>query len=182
MNILRDAINFFRMQAGFIFTPQDADPPFRAGTVALWYNRLTDHLRLSSIQGRVGDVATLGAVANNDVHASIPIERPILIPAGPTATIDMVLANAEQVVDVVLQKMGAAGGGAGTVQLINATTGVPISDAMSINVPARAVVRAQSIDPGQSTIAANAPLRLVRTRGQSTDESCIAFVRTLRRS
>jgi hypothetical protein len=181
MNVIRDLINFFRQQAGIIFASQPVDPALPAGVVAFWHNSTSDAFRLQSAAGRIGDIAILAPVADTDSTAAIATERRVIIPAGPTGDVDVVVSAREEIVDVVLHKTGAAGGGAGTIQLVNPATGGAITDVMSINVPPGTAVRPLDIDPTQNTIAAQGLLRFVRTRTASTDESCIAYVRTLRR-
>jgi hypothetical protein len=181
MNVIRELINFFRQQAGIIFASQPADPLLPVGVVAFWHNSTSDAFRLQDARGRVGDIAILAPVADTDTTAAIATEHRVIIPAGPTGNVDVVVSAREEIVDVVLHKTGASGGGAGTIQLVNAATGAPLTDAMSINAPSGTVVRPLDIDPTQNTIAAQSLLRFVRTRTASTDESCIAYVRTLRR-
>jgi len=179
MNVIRELINFFRQQAGIIFASQPVDPGLPSGVVAFWHNATSDTFRLQSASGRVGDIAIISPVADTDV--GIAVEHRVGIPAGPTGNVDVVFSPREEIVDVVLHKTGAAGGGAGTIQLVNAATGGAITDAMSINVPPGTVVRPVEIDPSQHTINGRAALRFMRTRTGSSDESCVAYVRTLRR-
>lgn len=181
MNVIRELISFFRQQAGIIFASQPADPALPAGVVAFWHNASSDTFRLQDAAGRIGDVAIVAPIADADTDGAIASEHRVAIAAGPTGNIDVVLASREEIVDVVVHKTGAAGGGAGSIQLVHAGTGAPITDAMSINVPPATVVRPLEIDPTQNTIAARAALRFVRTRTASIDESCVVYVRTLRR-
>jgi len=181
MNVVRELINFFRQQAGIIFASQPVDPLLPAGVVAFWHNSTSDTFRLQNAAGRIGDIAIVAPVADADASAAIAVEHRVVIPAGPTGNLDVLLSAREEIIDVVVHKTGAAGGGAGTIQLVNSTSGAPITDAMSINVPPGTVVRPLDVDPAQNTIAARAALRFVRTRTASLDESCIAYVRTLRR-
>lgn len=182
MNVIRELVNFFRQQAGIIFASQPADPALPVGVVAFWHNSTSDTLRLQNAAGHVGDIAIVAPVADADAGGSIAIEHRVVIPAGPTGNVDVVLSAREEIVDVVLHKTGVAGGGAGTVQLVNATSSAPITDPMSINVSPGTVVRPLDIDSARNMIAPRAVLRFVRTRTASTDESCIAYVRTLRRA
>jgi len=182
MNVIRELINFFRQQAGIIFASQPADPALPVGVVAFWHNSTSDTFRLQTAAGRVGDVAIVAPVADADTTDAIAIEHRVVIPAGPTGNVDVLLLAREEIVDVVLHKTRAVGGGAGTIQVVNAATGGAITDAMSINVPPGTVVRPLDLDSAQNIIAARGVLRFVRTRTASTDESCIAYVRTLRRA
>ena len=76
--------------------------------------------------------------------------------------------------DAWLVKRSAAGGGAGTIQVLN--TASAITDAMSINVNDEVVVRAGTINDANFEIAAAGVLRMTRTRTASTDETCTLYV------
>jgi hypothetical protein len=169
MNVIRELANFFRHMAGIIFVSQASDPPVPAGVVALWHNGIADRLRFRTAAG-----------ATIDLDAAA-CEHRLEISAGPTGTVDFVLPYGEEVIDLVLHKVGAAGGGAGTLQLVNAENGAPLTDAMSINVEVGQVIRPSIIRHPQNLIGANRALRFLRTRSGSTDESVIAYVKTLRR-
>lgn len=183
MNILRELASFFRQQAGIIFASQSRDPALPTGVVAFWRNVVADRFRLQNAAGVVGDIATIAPVPDTSTAGSIALEHRFVIPAGPAASIDFIVADAEEVVDVVLRKIGAAGGGEGTIQLVNPAGGsAPITNTMSINVAPGAIVRAQNINDGANQIMAGGILRFVRTRSASTDESVVAYVRTLRRA
>lgn len=182
MNVIRELINFFRQQAGIIFASQPADPPLPAGVVAFWHNLTADKFRLQNAAGVVGDIAMIVPVSDDSSSPVVGLDRRIVIPAGPTSNLDVVFDQTEEIVDVVLWKIGQAGGGAGTIQLVNARNGAPITDAMNINVQPGAIVRAQAIYDGANQIAARSALRFVRTRVASVDESVVAYVRTLRRA
>ncbi len=174
MNVIRELANFFRQQAGIIFASQASDPVLPLGVVALWHNSTDDRLRFRNAAG-----------ATVDLDAGAPLtalKHRFVIPAGPTGSVDFVLFYREEIVDVVLHKTGATGGGAGTLQLINAAGGAPITDAMSINVDPGRIVRPALIDNAQNVIAAGMVLRFQRTRTASTDESVVAYVTTLHRS
>lgn len=181
MNVIRELVNFFRQQAGIIFASQPVDPALPVGVVGFWHNSTSDTFRLQAAAGRIGDIAILAAIADTDASAAIAAEHRVVIPAGPTGNVDVVLSAREEIIDVVLHKTGAASGGTGTIQLVNAATGGAITDAMSINVPTGTVVRPLDIDPTQNAIPAKAAMRFVRTRTASVDESSIAYIRTLRR-
>jgi hypothetical protein len=96
------------------------------------------------------------------------------VPAGTTGNIDTVVSHKIRVVDVSLVKTTGAGGGAGTIQVLNGAAA--ISDAMSINVADQTVVRAATIDDANWEIAAGGTLRITRTRTASTNEACTVTV------
>src|SRR2546421_682560 len=79
---------------------------------------------------------------------------------------------------------GAAGTGAGECfpgeLLVDQSNGASaISDAMSINVAQKAVVRAAQIDSAQWDVAASGTLRVVRTKSSANNVACTVFVRTV---
>src|SRR5438270_164552 len=119
MNVIRDLINFFRMQAGIIFASQADDPPLPAGVVAFWHNATADRFRLQNAAGVVGDILTSTPVAANTLRGAIATDYRFEIPAGATGTVDFVLPEPDEIVDVVLHKANADGGGTGTIQLVN---------------------------------------------------------------
>jgi hypothetical protein len=176
------AEQFFSDLAGFIFSPQDQDPNLGNGVPAIWHNRTADVFRVQLGSGQIADVAMLAAAPDTDPRGALPAEHRVVIPAGATGNVDVTLTYEGEVIDVVLHKTGSPGGGAGTIQLVNAASAAAITDAMSINVQSGGVVRAATIDPTQNTIAAGGVLRLVRTRVLSADENCVVYVRTLRRA
>jgi hypothetical protein len=169
MNVIRELASFFRHMAGIIFVSQASEPPVPMGVVALWHDGAADRLRFRTARGLTID---LDAVA---------CEHRLEIPAGPTGQVEFTLDYGEEVVDLALHKTGGPGGGAGTVQLVNAETGAPITEAMSINVDAGQVIRPSVIRHPQNLIGAGRALRFLRTRSGSTDESVIAYVKTVRR-
>lgn len=112
----------------------------------------------------------------NRISAAMVIER-FVIPAGATATLTYPFPNGREIVDVWLKKTNAAGGGAGTIRV--QTSGAnAITDAMSINVADQTIVRAAIGNDVMHRIA-DGRIGFLRTRGASTDESCIAYIVTM---
>lgn len=122
--------------------------------------------------------AKVAVVGDANVVGGIPVLHRIDVPAGATGDVDVTLTHKTRVTDVWLVKKAAAGGGAGTIQVKNGSSA--ISDAMSINVNDKAVVRAAEIDDAAWEIAAAGTLRVTRTRTASTDETCTVFVKGIR--
>jgi hypothetical protein len=182
MNVIRDLVNFFRMQAGIIFASQKSDPPLPAGVVAFWHNATADKFRLQNAAGAVGDILISAPIPANTLRGAVGTDYRFEIPAGATGNVDFVLPETDEIVDVVLHKTNADGGGAGTIQLVNPVGDLPITDAMSVGVPVGSVIRPQLISNTSNLINAGGPLRFVRTRTASADESVVAYIRTLRRA
>lgn len=181
MNIIRDLMNFFRIEAGIIFASQKTKPALGWGVAALWHDEPSNRLRVQLVGGQVADVATIAPVADNDPAGTLALEHRFVIPAGPTGNVDVTLPDGGEIVDVVLHKSGGAGGGAGTIQLINVASAAPITEPLSVDVPPGALIRPAQIASLQNAIMPSGLLRFARTRTGSSDESCIAYVRTLRR-
>lgn len=121
------------------------------------------------------DASMLATLADSSTVGGIPLIIRVDVPAGATGNVDVTpLASKIRVINAWLVKNANAGGGAGTITVNNGATA--ITDAMSINVAAKTVVRCATIDMAQWEIAAAGTLRIVRTRSASTDEGCTVFV------
>lgn len=122
---------------------------------------------------KVADAAaTVGA-------PGVPTVRVFDIADAASADYDIVLDHKEEVIDVVVQKRGAAGGAVNTVQVKNGANA--ITDAMSINVADQTLVRPTTIDDAQSTVIATGTLR-VSTVKAGGNAACLVTVTTLRRA
>jgi hypothetical protein len=84
-----------------------------------------------------------------------------------------------EVVDVLVQKRGNAGGGANTVTI--KSTGSAITDAMSINVADQTLVRPLTIDDVNSTIVAGGILRISVFKAAG-NAACMVKVNCVRRT
>jgi len=87
-----------------------------------------------------------------------------------TSDIDVVLQKKTRVIDVLVVKTGANGGGANSVQIKNGANA--ISNAISTNINDTTIARATSIDDAQHEIAAGGTLRcaVVKAAGNSACE------------
>ena len=121
-----------------------------------------------------------GVVANDASTPGTPSEHVFVIPAGITGNVDFVITNKTMFYDFRGYKTGAAGGGAGTVQVFNG--GDAITDAIDIDVADEAVLVAATIADAFNEIAAGGTLRFTRTRTGSTDEACIIVARGVLRA
>lgn len=157
------------------------------GSSAIVYTDGTNVLRLTPDVNQDGTLAAssqTGAIANTVADANVigglTLTHRIDVAAGATGNVDVVFTYKSRVVDVRLVKKSAAGGGAGTIQVFNGTGGNAITDAMSINVNDKVVVRCAEIDDAYHEIAAGATVRVTRTRTASTDETCTVYIETIR--
>ena len=161
------------------------------GCAALVWTDGTNFLRATPDVEQDGDLGTntvpVGAIedsgltgqkaavlADAAVIGGLPVLHRIDVAAGATGNVDVTLTYKTRVCEVWLVKRSAAGGGAGTIQVLNSANA--ITDAMSINVADQVVVRAATIDDAYHEIAAAGTLRVTRTRTASTDETCTVYV------
>ena len=121
------------------------------------------------------DQTVVKVLADSAVLGGIPVIFRIPVPAGTTGNVDVTLTLKTRVIDAWLVKTNGAGGGAGTIQVFNATNA--ITDAMSINIADTTIARALTINDANHEIAAAGTLRITRTRTASTDETCIVYVK-----
>lgn len=127
--------------------------------------------------------ASAGNVADDNLVGGMPVMHKFVLPAGVTADVTFVLTHKEDIVDVVIIKTTAAGGGAGTWQLCAAAAGAsPVTNTFDINIADQAVARMTTLDDATAVFAAGATLYFRRVRTASTDESAIAYVRAVRRA
>jgi len=165
MNVLRELSNFFRMQAGIVFVSQFDEPKLPLGVASLWHNAITDRLRFRGVSG-----------ATMEIEPPTLIEHRFVLSAGPTAKLDFALGERQEIVDVIAHKAGSAGGGEGSVQLVNAQTNAAITEALSINVEPGQLIRPIFIHSQANLVEEASALRFLRTRGASTDESVVVYV------
>jgi hypothetical protein len=117
-------------------------------------------------------------VADANVIGGIQIAHRVAVADGVTADIDVVLTHKTLVTGIEVIKGQAAGGASDTITVKNAAAA--ITDAMSINVAAKTVVRPTTIDDAQITIAAGGTLRITRTKASAANVGCTVIVRGLR--
>lgn len=121
----------------------------------------------------VANVADQAAGAVSSANFG-PTRVSLTIPAGATGNVDFTgWPFKTRVRDVLGLKTAAAGGGAGTVQVFNGTTGNAITDAMSIDIADKTRFNAGTLDDAYIDIAAGATVRVTRTRTASTSEACV---------
>lgn len=96
-------------------------------------------------------------VANSQTKAGILACHTFNIADAASADYDITIVDSFEVLDVVVQKRGGAGGAAGTVTV--KSTADAITDAIDINDADKVISRAGTIDDAYSTIAAGGVLR-----------------------
>lgn len=137
-------------------------------------------IRDQALEPRHADVVVAQAAGAIDMtKGAVPFVLALTVPAGATGNVEWTgLPFAIRVVDVHLVKTTAAGGGAGTIQVLSSASA--ITNAMSIDIADNTVARAGEINDANHTIASGGKIRVTRTRTASTDESCIVYVTAVR--
>lgn len=113
-------------------------------------------------------------VANNNTAPGTLVTHVVAVPDAATGDVDVVITDKIEVIDVVVQKQGGAGGAANTVQVKNGAN--VISDAISINIADTTLARAATIDDAQSTIAAGGTLRVTRTKAGGNAAALVTVI------
>jgi hypothetical protein len=111
--------------------------------------------------------------------AGIPVILTFDLADAATATYSYVIKHKFEITNVEVQKRSTAGGASDTVQVLNGTDAV--TNAMSLNIADKAVVRWGTIDDAYSTIAAGGTLAITLTKA-STNVACMVVVTGVRRS
>lgn len=112
-------------------------------------------------------------VADANVIGGVPVLHRIDVADGVTGDVDVTLTHKTRVVEAWLVKTAGAGGANDTITVKNGATA--ITDAMSINVADKVVVRAGTIDDAQHEIAAGGTLRVTRTK-VTANVACVVYV------
>lgn len=150
-------------------------------------NLATDSVTTSKIaddavtQAKIADNALDGTVVGNTANANaiggIPILHRINIADG-AGTTSVTLTHKTLITDAWLVKTGSTGGASDTLQLTDSSDNA-ITDAMDMDSAAvGGIVRATSLDPSYSTVAAGTALKAVATNG--TNNACVVYVLGLR--
>lgn len=120
----------------------------------------------------------VSTVADANVIGGVPVIHRIDVADGATGDVDVTLTHKTRVINAWLVKTAGAGGASDTITVKNGSTA--ITDAMSINVADKVVVRAGTIDDAQHEIAAAGTLRITRTKASAANVACIVYVEGLR--
>lgn len=132
----------------------------------------------SMIQVNSLDGAVVANVSDSNTIGGIPVMYRIPVPDGATGNVDVTVDHKIRVIDAWVVKTDGAGGAGDTIAVNNGATA--ISDAMSINVADKAVVRTAQIDDAQHEIAAAGTLRVVRTKASVANVACTVYVKAMR--
>lgn len=180
-----------------IFTPDGTNVVASGATLFLWHDSVfivadpvdttkrarfdagavtAGQTRVVALPNRNIDLAALDAgsmaLGTSGSTAGAPlVVYNFAVPAGAGNT-DIVVADQVRILDVIVRKVGAAGG-ASTTQVLNA--GVAVTDAMDTNDANGVISRPATIDPAQVTVAAGATLR-VTTVGANDNASLTTVV------
>lgn len=128
-----------------------------------------------------GDDGRLVAnTADDAVIGGIEVVHVIAIADGVTADKDVVFTHKTEILQIEVIKGANAGGASDTIQVKKGATA--ITDAMSINVAAKIVVRPSTVDMAQTVIAAGGTLRVTKTKASGADVACRVIVRGVRRA
>jgi hypothetical protein len=95
-----------------------------------------------------------------------------------TADSDTILPVGMKILHVEVIKQGGAGGASDTVQI--KSTADAITDAMSINVADKVIVRPSTIDDAYATIPAAGILRITKTKASGANVACRVIVTGIR--
>jgi hypothetical protein len=129
----------------------------------------------------VANVTTAAGGPLTADNIGVPVVLALAIPTGTTGNVDFTsLPYKVRVQSIEGVKGGTAGGGAGTVQVMNGATTDAISSAMSIYIASHTVFASTVVDNAYWTLAAGATIRVVRTRTASTNEACILYLNCFR--
>jgi hypothetical protein len=171
-----DATGRALMAADYFGTAAVVDDKFAVDTIG------EDLLTPAELGSRVMAV-TAPAVAGALVagNLGVPLILPLIIAAGTTGNVDFTgVPFKVRVHNVTGIKTTAAGGGAGTVQVMNGATTDAITDAISIDVADQTEIEALTINDAFWTLDAAATIRVVRTRTASSSEACVLFLHCIR--
>lgn len=117
---------------------------------------------------------------DSNVVGGVRVVHTFSLPDGATSDTDLVLTHKTEIVDVTVQKRAGAGGASDTITIKSGANAV--TDAMSINVADKIIVRPATIDDAFSTIAAGGTLRVTKTKASGANVACLVTVVGLRRA
>lgn len=141
------------------------------GTAVVTLTPITTAKMNSKLETVNGSDVTTTADAN--VIGGVPVVHRIAVADGAGNT-NVTLTNKTKIIEAWAVKAAANGGAGDTVKLHNVGDGVDITDAMSLNINDKLIVRAISIDDAHDTIAAGTVLRVIAAH--NTNNACVVFV------
>jgi hypothetical protein len=122
----------------------------------------------------------MAVVADDAVIGGIEVCHIVAIADGVTADKDITLTHKTEITRIEVIKTGAAGGASDTIQVKNVADA--ITDAMSINVADKIVVRPATIDDAFTVVAAGTVLRVTMTKASAANTACRVLVWGVRRT
>jgi hypothetical protein len=122
--------------------------------------------------------ARAATVTDNQLTTAIPVVLEFAVPDASSGHTDYVIADKLEITEVVVRKNTSNGGSGDTIQLLNSSTA--ITDAMSLNINTKLLVRAASIDAAQAVISAGGTLRVQWVH--ATNAACQVTVFGIRRA
>lgn len=128
--------------------------------------------------GTAYQVVGAANVANAQVTPGQVILYRIDVADGATGNVDVVLTYKSRVINAWVVKTVGAGGASDTITVNNGATA--ITDAMSINVADKTLVRAGAIDDASHEISSGGTLRIVRTKVSAANVACTVYVEAIR--
>lgn len=127
------------------------------------------------------DGDNLNTYVDNATTPGVECAFVIAIPDGATGDVDLIPAVKFEVTSIEVVKTGAAGGAADTITVKKTATA--ITDAMSINVADKIVVRPATIDDAETVFNGTTDtLRVTRTKASAANVACRVIVRGVRRA
>ena len=118
------------------------------------------------------DVLAEGAVLPAPMQIHI-----IDVPDAATGDVDVVFTQKERIVQIEVIKGASAGGTDDTITVKKGSTA--ITNAMSIDVAAKTVVRPTTFDTAQWEIAAAGTLKITRTKVSAANTACKVILHTV---
>jgi hypothetical protein len=138
----------------------------------------TTEMSVGATGPRLDDGSEIATVADSNATGGVPVVHVFTIADASTANYDITLADKTEIYDVVVLKTGGTGV-AVTATVQNGSTA--ITDAMSLNVAIKLMVRPLQIDTASNVINAAGTLRvaIARTTGNA---ACRIFVYGVKRA
>lgn len=120
----------------------------------------------------------IATIADGALGGGVPVAFEFAVTDAASSHTDYVIVPKFEITEVVVRKNTSNGGSGDTIQLLNSSTA--ITDAMSLNINTKLLVRAASIDPAQAVISAGGTLRVQWVK--STNVACQITVFGIKRS
>lgn len=133
----------------------------------------------ATLEGFAVDGETVAPVPDTNARGGVPIVHRVTVLNAASGDIDLFVEHKIAITDVWLVKQGAAGGVGDTIQVTDGDN-APITEAMSINVADKTIVRATQLDDATAVIPANGTLRVKRVKAGAANVRCAVIVQGVR--